>query len=97
MPDILDFITSIQGEKAKKFKKKKKVEIKKRGRKPIYSDDAFAKISFVQLSKGITEFKSLWRYLKDNPEVRKKCGLDKLPNRTTLMRRLKNFSPDTPK
>jgi hypothetical protein len=42
------------------------------------------------LSKGIKEFKALWGYLKDNPQIREKCDLKALPDRTTLMRRLKN-------
>lgn len=92
LPDILSFITSIQEERKKEFPKPQK---KKRGRKAKYSDEAMAKTSFVMLTKGIKEFKALWRYLKDNPQIRKRCGLKELPNRTTLMRRLKKFSPST--
>jgi transposase len=90
LPDILGFITSLQEEKKEKFPKPQK---KKRGRPAKYSDEVMTKISFVMLSKGIKEFKALWRYLKDNPQVRKSCGLKQLPDRTTLMRRLKNFPP----
>lgn len=92
LPDILDFITSLQEEKKGKEPESQK---KKRGRPVKYSDKVMAKISFVMLSKGIKEFKALWRYLRDNPEVRKSCGLKTLPDRTTLMRRLKNFSPSS--
>lgn len=92
LEDILSFITSIQEERKEKFPKSQK---KKRGRPSIYSDDVMAKVSFVMLTKGIKEFKALWRYLKENPEIREKCGLKTLPHRTTLMRRLKNFSPST--
>lgn len=97
LPDILNFITSIQEERKKEEQKGKKFkkEEKRRGRKKVYSDEVMAKISFVMLSKGIKEFKALWRYLKSHPEVRKSCGLKTLPDRTTLMRRLKNFSPST--
>lgn len=91
LADILDFITSLQEERKKKEPKPQKK--KKRGRPAKYSDEVMTKISFVMLSKGIKEFKALWRYLKDNPQVRKSCGLKQLPDRTTLMRRLKNFSP----
>jgi len=90
LPDILGFITSIQEERKKEFPQSQK---KKRGRPQKYSDEAITKVSFVMLTKGIKEFKALWRYLKDNPQIRKKCGLKELPDRTTLMRRLKNFSP----
>jgi len=90
LPDILGFITSIQKERKGK---ESKIEKKKRGRPAKYSDDVIAKVSFVMLTKGIKEFKALWRYLKDNPQIREKCGLKELPDRTTLMRRLKNFSP----
>lgn len=90
LQDILGFITSIREERKKKEPKSQK---KKRGRPAKYSDDTISKISFVMLSKGIKEFKALWRYLKAHPEIRKSCGLKTLPDRTTLMRRLKNFSP----
>jgi len=91
LPDILGFISSIQEERKEKLPKTPAK--KKRGRPAKYSDDTIAKVSFVMLSKGIKEFKALWRYLKDNPQIREKCGLKELPDRTTLMRRLKNFSP----
>lgn len=94
LPDILSFITSIQEERKEKEREAENQK-KKRGRPAKYSNEAMAKVSFVMLTKGIKEFKALWRYLKDNPEIRKKCGLKELPDRTTLMRRLKNFSPDT--
>jgi transposase len=45
------------------------------------------------LSKGIKEFSALWRYLKEHPEVRRSCGLEKLPDRSTLSRRMRNFPP----
>lgn len=93
LPDILGFISSLQEERRQEDKLTKAQEQKKRGRKPKYSDNVIAKVSFVMLTKGIKEFKALWRYLKDNPQIRKKCGLKELPHRTTLMRRLKNFSP----
>jgi transposase len=92
LPDILGFITSLQEEKKKKLTKPLK---KKVGRPAKYSDEAITKVSFVMLSKGIKEFKALWRYLKAHPQIRRKCGLKELPNRTTLMRRLKNFPPQT--
>ena len=90
LPGILGFITSLQKERRRKLPKPQK---SKRGRPAKYSDEQIAKVSFVMLSKGIKEFKALWRYLKDNPKVRRSCGLKELPDRTTLMRRLKNFSP----
>jgi len=92
LPDILGFISQIQEER--EAKEKPKQQVKKRGRPKIYSDKVMTKVYFVMLSKGIKEFKALWRYLKDNPEVRKKCGLKKLPARTTFSRRMRNFSPD---
>lgn len=95
LPDILGFITNIQNET--KQDRNKKDKPKKRGRPPIYTDKVLTKVYFVMLSKGIKEFKALWRYLKDNPNIRKKCGLTKLPDRSTLSRRMRNFSPDTPK
>lgn len=97
LSDILGFITQIQEERESQEKKSKQIikKIKKRGRPKIYSDKVMTKVYFVMLSKGIKEFKALWRYLKDNPEVRKRCGLEKLPDRTTFSRRMKNFSPSS--
>ena len=91
LPAILGFITNIQQEQRKKKGEKEKP--KKRGRPPIYSNEVLTKVYFVMLSKGIKEFKALWRYLRDNPKVRKKCGSRQLPSRTTLSRRMRNFSP----
>lgn len=91
LPDILGFITSIQQEQQKNERKERKS--KKRGRPPLYSNDVLTKVYFTMLTKGIKEFKALWRYLKDNPEIREKCGLKQLPSRTTLSRRMRNFSP----
>lgn len=93
LPDILGFITQIQEEREAKEEKPNKQ--KKRGRPKIYSDKVMTKVYFVMLSKGIKEFKALWRYLKDNPEVRKRCGLRTLPDRTTFSRRMRNFSPSS--
>jgi len=95
LTQIIDFITEVQKE-TRKEEKKKKVE-KKRGRPYTYSDQVMAKVYFVMLSKGIKEFSALWRYLKENPEVRKSCGLKKLPNRSTFSRRMRNFSPSAGK
>lgn len=95
LPDILGFITSIQEERSEYEKRKKNQppKKKKRGRHKEYSDEIMTKVYFTMLAKGIVEFKALWRYLKDNPDVRIKCGLARVPDRTTLSRRLKDFSP----
>jgi transposase len=89
--DVLDFITEVQESR----KAQQNPKPKKRGRPATYSEEVMTKVYFVMLSKGIKEFKALWRYLKDNPQVRKKCGLKQLPSRTTLSRRMRNFSPST--
>ena len=92
LSDILGFIAQIQNERETKEKKPKQ---KKGGRPKTYSDKVMTRAYFVMFSKGIKEFKALWRYLKDNPEVRKKCGFNNLPDRTTFSRRMRGFSPDT--
>jgi transposase len=101
LTQIIDFITEVQKETRKeekeKGKEKKDEAKKKRGRPYTYSDQVMTKVYFVMLSKGIKEFSTLWRYLKEHPEVRKSCGLKKLPNRSTFSRRMRNFSPSAGK
>jgi len=94
LPDILGFISNIQDETRQNRNRKDKP--KKKGRPPIYTNEVLTKVYFVMLSKGIKEFKALWRYLKDNPNIREKCGLKTLPDRSTLSRRMRNFSPNNP-
>lgn len=96
LTQIVDFITEVQKE-TRKEENKKEEKVKKRGRLYTYSDQVMTRVYFVMLSKGIKEFSALWRYLKENPEVRKSCGLKKLPHRSTFSRRMRNFSPCTGK
>lgn len=64
-----------------------------RGRPLIYDELTMLKIFVVKMIKKIKSFKGLHRYLKQNPTVRKYCGLETLPDRRTLGRRLKKLSP----
>ncbi len=78
LPDILDFISSIQGEKKKRLKKKDVIK-KGPGRKPVYSDDAFAKISFVMLSKGLRNSNHCGGILKTTLVSERNAALKSFP------------------
>jgi len=64
-----------------------------RGRKETYSEKTVFKIFTVMMIKRIHQFKTLHRYLSQNPAVVSHCGLDAVPSRRTLGRRLKTLSP----
>jgi hypothetical protein len=64
-----------------------------RGRKETYDAKTIFKIFTVMMIKRIHHFKTLHRYLTQNPTVVQHCGLDSVPARRTLGRRLKSLSP----
>ena len=64
-----------------------------RGRPPNYPDLVMLKVFIVMSLKRIKHFKTLHRFLEQNPRIRESCGLCSLPSRRTLGRRLKSFSP----
>ena len=68
-------------------------EARSRGRPYLYSEVNMLKVFVVMVLKRIKHFKSLYRFLEQNPPVREACGLATLPDRRTLGRRLKSFPP----
>ena len=71
----------------------KSLEKNNPGRKRIYSDDTIMKLLMVMIMNQIPTFKGLHRYLEQNPSILSNCGLDSLPSRRTLGRRMKRFMP----
>ncbi len=51
------------------------------------------KVFLGRVLKRIKHFKTLHKVLAQNPTIRQACGLHALPDRRTLGRRLKSFSP----
>lgn len=51
------------------------------------------KVYVVSLLRSLWARRSLWRYLANSPLVRVACGLDTLPDRRTLDRRLADIAP----
>jgi len=74
------------------YQKEKEVK-RNRGRPVHYSELVMLKIFLVMVLKRIKHFKSLPKFLAQNPRLREACGLQSLPDRRTLGRRLKSFSP----
>ena len=58
-----------------------------------YSELVMLKVFIVMVLKRIKHFKTLHKFLFQNPTIRKACGLSSLPDRRTLGRRLKSFPP----
>ena len=67
-----------------------------RGRPVEYSELVMFKVFIVMVLKRIKHFKTLHKFLAQNPRLRQACGLRTLPDRRTLGRRLKSFSPLRP-
>lgn len=63
------------------------------GRPPDYTELVMLKVFIVMVLKKIKQFKTLHKFLAQNPTIRKACGLSSLPDRRTLGRRLKSFPP----
>ena len=64
-----------------------------RGHPREYSDSVMLKVFIVMVLKRIKHFKTLHKFLSQNPTIRQACGLSSLPDRRTLGRRLKSFPP----
>lgn len=64
-----------------------------RGKPPDYSELVMLKVFIVMVLKRIKHFKTLHKFLAQNPTIRKACSLSSLPDRRTLGRRLKFFPP----
>ncbi|HUT51888.1 MAG TPA: transposase [bacterium] len=64
-----------------------------RGRPLDYNELVMLKVFIVMVLKRIKHFKTLHRFLGQNPAIRQACGLPSLPDRRTFGRRLKFFPP----
>lgn len=62
-----------------------------RGRPPIYADGVMLKVFLVMTLERIGTYQGLHRFLADEPLLRERLGLSRLPSRRTLGRRLKSF------
>lgn len=62
-----------------------------RGRPPVYADGAMLKVFLVMTLHRIGTYQGLHRFLADEPLLRERLGLARLPSRRTLGRRLKSF------
>ncbi len=54
----------------------------------VYSEQSMFKVYVVSLVKQLWSRRSVWRYLTGMPEVAAACGLERIPDRRTLDRRL---------
>ena len=53
------------------------------------------KVYIASLCKKLFARRGLWRYLSENASVASACGLNQIPNRRTLDRRLEEIAPQT--
>jgi hypothetical protein len=80
-------------EMAKEIYQEAKAETVRRGHPQEFPDLAMFLAFTVMVLKRLKQFRALHTWLKDNPEVRRACGLKRLPHRTTFSRRLKKLAP----
>ena len=66
---------------------------RQRGRPPSYQEVAMLKAFVLMVGKRLKTFSGLWSYLRQHPEVARRCGFQQLPHRSTFSRRLKAISP----
>jgi len=69
------------------------LECLKRGAPRWYSEKTMFKVYVVSLLRSLWARRSLWRYLASSPLVMAACGLDTVPDRRTLDRRLVDIGP----
>jgi len=62
-----------------------------RGAPKTYSEQVMFKVYLVSLMKSLWQRRSLWRYLNETSIVARACGLNTIPHRRTLDRRLKQI------
>jgi Transposase domain (DUF772) len=80
-------------EMAKEIYQEAKAEHIRRGHPYEFPDWAIFLAFTVMVLKRLKQFSALHTFLKNNPEVRRACGLKRLPHRTTFSRRLKRLAP----
>jgi hypothetical protein len=62
-----------------------------RGRPRVYADGVMLKVFLLMTLQRIGTYQGLHRYLAEEPRLRERLGLPRLPSRRTLGRRLKSF------
>ncbi|HEU5394561.1 MAG TPA: hypothetical protein VFV36_07125 [Candidatus Methylomirabilis sp.] len=62
-----------------------------RGRPRVYGDGVMLKVFLLMTLQRIGTYQGLHRYLAEEPLLRERLGLPRLPSRRTLGRRLKSF------
>lgn len=69
----------------------KKIKQMKRGRPIIYGSRSMIAVLVVMMARPIRSIKGVHKFLRENPHIRRYCGLRRLPDRVTLSRRLRNL------
>lgn len=67
-------------------------ETGQRGAPRWYSEKTMFKVYVVSLLRNLWACRSLWRYLHSTPKVASACGLQRIPHRRTLDRRLQDIA-----
>lgn len=65
----------------------------KRGHPYDYSELVMLKVFLLMALKKIKQFTALYRYLSAHPETRAVCGLEQMPDESTIRKRLKKLAP----
>lgn len=65
----------------------------KRGRPYYYSELVMLRIFLLMVLKRMKEFAALYRYLQAHPDTRAACGLEQMPDESTLRKRIKKLRP----
>lgn len=65
----------------------------KRGHPYLYSELVMLRVFLLMVLKRIKEFAALYRYLQAHPALLSACGLDQMPDESTLRKRLKKLKP----
>lgn len=69
----------------------RKIRQMKRGRPIIYGSRSMMAVLIVMMARRIRSIKGVHKFLRENPHIRRYCGLRRLPDRVTLSRRLRNL------
>jgi Transposase DDE domain/Transposase domain (DUF772) len=65
----------------------------KLGRPFVFSELVMLKVFLLMTLKKIKQFTALYRYLDAHPEARADCGLERMPDESTIRKRLKKLAP----
>jgi hypothetical protein len=65
---------------------------RKQGREQEFDETQILKVFILMQLTNIRTIKGIWKFLKDNQEITTACGFSKLPDRSTLSRRLNKLN-----